>query len=134
MQTYPDVVQTYPDLNATNPAERSTERWAFTVPSGSNVGFAYLTLALIAKTDFGQFVNASPREVVILMPRPDASALEELYAFDALPDLDTLADAQGIRPVTDFEDLLGDSWPEGESVEDFIAAATEGRREETPEP
>jgi hypothetical protein len=101
---------------------------------GAGHGFAYLTLALIAKTDFGQFVNASPREVVILMPRPDASALEELYAFDALPDLDTLADAQGITPVTDFEDLLGDSWPEGESVEDFIAAATEGRREETPEP
>ncbi len=60
---------------------------------------------------------------------------EDLYSFDALPDLDALAEEQGVTPVTDFEDLLGDSWPEGERVEDFIAAATEGRHEqETPDP
>ena len=54
---------------------------------------------------------------------------EAMYSFDALPDLEALARVQGISPVRDIGDLAGD-WPEGESVEDFIAAATEGRYEE----
>ena len=54
---------------------------------------------------------------------------EVLYSFDALPDLEALARVQGISPVRDIRDLAGD-WPEDESVEDFIAAATEGRHEE----
>lgn len=123
-------MQTYPELNATNPAERSTDKWVFTVPGGSNVGFVYLTVALLAATSPRMYRDVCQEEILIPMPRPDASALEGLYAFDALPDLDALAEAQGVSPTTDVEDLATDDWPEDESVEDFIAAIMEGRHEE----
>ena len=44
-------------------------------------------------------------------------------------DLDTLAARQGVRPVTNFDDLLGDFWPEDETADDFIAAVRQWRRE-----
>jgi hypothetical protein len=59
---------------------------------------------------------------------------KDLYSFDVLPDLDALAAAQGVRPVENIDDLVADFWPEDENVEDFIAAATEGRHEEEDEP
>lgn len=124
METY------YPELNATNSPEQFTGRWTFTFRGGSGFDLAYLATTFAAATDLRQFVDALPEEIVLPSLRSDSGALEELYAFDALPDLDALAEAQGITPVTDFEDLLGDSWPEGESVEDFIAAAKEGRHEQ----
>jgi hypothetical protein len=120
-------MQTYPDLNATNPAERSTDRWTLTAPSSSNVGFISLTAALVATIGLGQFVDALSRAPT---PLPDAGLAEELYAFDALPDLEDLAKAQGVQPINDIDDLATDFWPEDESVEDFIAAATEWRHEE----
>ncbi len=126
----------HPELNATNPSERFTGRCTFTFRRAPGFDLVYLLATdLVATTALGDFLDASSEETVLREPRPDAGALEELYAFDALPNLDALAAAQGITPVTDFEDLLGDSWPEGESVEDFIAAATEGRYgQETPSP
>ncbi|HET8629035.1 MAG TPA: hypothetical protein VFL91_16560 [Thermomicrobiales bacterium] len=45
-------------------------------------------------------------------------------------DLETLAAQQGVGPVTDFDALFGDFWPEDESVDDFIAAVREWRRED----
>lgn len=63
-------------------------------------------------------------------PLSDVSTEEDLFSFDALPDLDALAEAQGVSPTTDINDLATDDWPEDESVEDFIAAAMEGRHEE----
>jgi hypothetical protein len=62
------------------------------------------------------------------------TAEADLYSFDALPDLDALAEAQGVRPIENIDDLVTDFWPKDESVEDFIAAATEGRHEEEDEP
>ena len=50
--------------------------------------------------------------------------------FGSLPDLETLAKMQGVPPIKDINDLATDDWPEDESVEDFIASATEGRHEE----
>jgi hypothetical protein len=46
---------------------------------------------------------------------------------DGLPprspdDLLALARAQGVKPVTDPERLLGDFWPEDEDVDDFLEA------------
>ena len=56
---------------------------------------------------------------------------ETRYAFEAVPDLQELAEAQGVSPVTDFDEVTsGASWPEGQSVDAFIAAATEARYEE----
>ena len=48
------------------------------------------------------------------------------------PDLEALAALQGVKPVERFEDLLGDFWPEGESVEDFLAVIDE-IRSQTPD-
>lgn len=59
---------------------------------------------------------------------------EDLYSFDALPSPDALAEAQGVARGNDARQPATDFWPEGESVEDFIAAAMEGRYEEEDEP
>ena len=49
---------------------------------------------------------------------------EALYAFDAAPDLEELAHAQGVSPITNYDEVTsGANWPEDQSVEDFIAAA-----------
>ncbi|CAN5780434.1 hypothetical protein BH18ACT11_BH18ACT11_15280 [soil metagenome] len=123
-------MQTYPELNATNPADRSTDRWMFTVPGRSNLGFAYLTAALVATTDLSQFVDALSGEIVLYRPSSDVDTQGDSYSFEALPSLDALAEAQGVLPTTDPRDLATDDWPADESVEDFIAAAMEGRYEE----
>jgi hypothetical protein len=36
--------------------------------------------------------------------------------------LTDLAAQQGVQPVMNFDDLLGDFWPEDETADDFIAA------------
>ena len=41
-----------------------------------------------------------------------------------------LAARQGVGPVTDFDALWGDFWPEDESVDDFVAAVREWRRDD----
>ncbi len=45
--------------------------------------------------------------------------------------IEELAAEQGVQPVTDFESLLGDFWPEDETADDFIAAVRAWRREGT---
>ena len=49
--------------------------------------------------------------------------------FDSLPDIEVLARVQGVSSNTKFEDLLGDFWPEDQSVEDFLEARRRWRRE-----
>ena len=46
-------------------------------------------------------------------------------------DVEALAKAQGVTPVTSPEELAGDFWPEGESTDDFIATIRKWRREGT---
>ncbi len=46
-----------------------------------------------------------------------------------MPDLEELADAQGVSPVADPKSLRGDVWPEDESVDDFLEARERWRRE-----
>lgn len=117
-------MRTYPELNAGTSPEQFTGRLTPTVRGGADFNLAYLSAALVAATDFHKFLELSPQ------PHPEAGELGDLYSFDALPDLDALAEAQGVRPIENIDDLVADFWPEDESVEDFIAAATEGRREE----
>lgn len=52
-----------------------------------------------------------------------------LQFHETATDLDLLVTSHGIKPVTRFEKLLGDFWPEDESADDFIAAVREWRRE-----
>ncbi len=49
--------------------------------------------------------------------------------WDDTPDLQQLMAEQGVKPVERLEDLLGDFWPEDESIDDFIAAVRRWRRE-----
>jgi hypothetical protein len=52
-------------------------------------------------------------------------------AFFSQPrvDLETVAAQHGVPPVSDLDDLLGDFWPEEESVDEFVAAVRRWRRE-----
>jgi hypothetical protein len=65
----------------------------------------------------------------------DARTPEDVQAlFEGLPrrtpaDLLRLAEAQGVKPVERFENLLGDFWPEDETGDQFIAWLREGRRD-----
>jgi plasmid stability protein len=57
--------------------------------------------------------------------RPDEEALTDLFAGiprRSAEDLIALAREQGVKPVERFEDLLGDFWPEDESVDEFLEA------------
>jgi hypothetical protein len=105
------------------------ENWALTVPSNPGFEFFYLATLLVAKPDFPLFPDILSGAAALPKPRSNSGALDDLYSFDVLPDLDALAQAQGVSP-TDVENLATDDWPEDESVEDFIAAAMEGRYEE----
>jgi hypothetical protein len=69
-------------------------------------------------------------------PLPAAASIpEEVRSlFEGLPrrspaDLLALAESQGVKPVEDFEDLLGDFWPVEETCDEFIAWLREGRRD-----
>jgi hypothetical protein len=56
-------------------------------------------------------------------------ALTRLTPMPKRHDLDTLAREQGVGPVVNFDDLLGDFWPEDETADEFIAAVRRWRRE-----
>lgn len=43
--------------------------------------------------------------------------------------IEMLAEEQGVKPITDFNTLLGDFWPEDESIEDFIKTIRQWRDE-----
>lgn len=52
-------------------------------------------------------------------------------AFFSAPrlDLETLAREQGVGPVTDPNVLVGDFWPDDETIDDFLEAVRNWRRE-----
>jgi hypothetical protein len=62
----------------------------------------------------------------------DHLELQKAGFFHAIDALDTWAEQQGVRPVTDFTGLLGDFWPEEEADDEFIAAVRQWRREGKP--
>ncbi|MGH7813845.1 MAG: ribbon-helix-helix protein, CopG family [Candidatus Binataceae bacterium] len=49
------------------------------------------------------------------------NARERGALFDDESNIDDLAAAQGVRSEADFDSLLGDFWPAGESADEFIA-------------
>ena len=66
-----------------------------------------------------QSISRRPKRAA--RPRPKASI-----------DIDGLAARRGVQPVADFDKLLeeiSDAWPEGEDVDQFIAAIRAQRRE-----
>jgi hypothetical protein len=47
----------------------------------------------------------------------------------ASPDLERLAREQGVEPITDPAALRGDFWPEDETIDEFLEAVRQWRRE-----
>jgi len=56
--------------------------------------------------------------------REDASA-----AAVARRQLEKLAIEQSVRPITDFDSLRADFWPEDESIDDFVRTVRKRRRD-----
>ena len=54
-------------------------------------------------------------------------SLEEGYAREGHPTIDELIAEQQLVFPRDPRDLLGDFWPEGESIDDFLAAMHDWR-------
>jgi len=59
------------------------------------------------------------------IPMLDETALD----FDQGADLRELAARQGVTAAADFDGLLGDFWPEDETVDEFVATVRTWRRE-----
>ena len=53
--------------------------------------------------------------------------LIQKYVRRGHPSVDELVAAQGVKFPRDPQDLIGDFWPEDESVDDFLAAMREWR-------
>ena len=51
--------------------------------------------------------------------------------FYARTDLQALAAQQGVAPITDWDALRGDFWPEQESADEFIGTVRRWRHEAT---
>jgi hypothetical protein len=83
---------------------------------------------------YREFARGFSQPAGVSLPIFPETGEGDLYSFDALPDLDSLAKVQGVAGGKPADELATDFWPEGESVEDFIDAATEGRDEEEDEP
>lgn len=62
----------------------------------------------------------------------DSLSDSENNLFAHIPRRDplALAQAQGVLPLSSFDDLLGNFWPEDESVDEFIAEIRELRRQD----
>lgn len=62
--------------------------------------------------------------------RTTAPAVSGEAFFSQPPrDLQALAAEQKVKPVTNFDALLGDFWPEDETADDFISTVRRWRRE-----
>ena len=62
------------------------------------------------------------------MKKPDEDQrVAERYARAGHPSIEALVAEQGTRFRADPADLLGDFWPEDESIEDFLTALHEWR-------
>jgi hypothetical protein len=65
------------------------------------------------------------------MEKPDTGQrVAERYARAGHPSIEELVAEQGTRFPADPVDLLGDFWPEEESIEDFLRALHEWRGHE----
>ena len=62
------------------------------------------------------------------MEKPgEGQHISERYARVGHPSIEDLVNEQGTRFRADPADLLGDFWPEEESIEDFLRALREWR-------
>ena len=63
--------------------------------------------------------------------KPDFEMVHDDNRYTTI-DIGALAAAQGVKPLTSEDlDAMSDVWPEGESVDDFIAAVRQWRSEDS---
>lgn len=55
-------------------------------------------------------------------------------SFYAHYSIEELARQQGVRPVEEFDRILGDFWPNEESAEEFLSTLRRWRQEDTDQP
>ena len=76
----------------------------------------------------------TPREQLRVVARALPELANDLPPIPASADfwhgstMEALIEQQGVRPVIDFDALLG-GWPENETVDEFIAAVHQWRQE-----
>lgn len=96
---------------------------------------AYSRAARKAMGAFGpvRFAPSAPRQA-----QAHGKAAKDIYKAmtsartQARSELEALAEEQGVAPVADAGDLVGDFWPEDESVDEFVAAVREWRDDDAP--
>jgi hypothetical protein len=64
-----------------------------------------------------------------ILPGREAFQARGWDLFGAAPSIEMLANQQSVNPAAPFDDLLGDFWSEDDSVDDFLAAVRQWRRE-----
>jgi transcriptional regulator with XRE-family HTH domain len=75
-------------------------------------------------------LNVHPDEVVEFSTlNGDDRTGQDTSDFYKQHTVEMLAKEQGVKPITDFNSLLGDFWPEDESIEDFIKTIRQWRDE-----
>jgi len=63
------------------------------------------------------------------MAQPNPIIRDDISASTAVRnELERLAAEQGVQPITDFDSLRADFWPEQESVADFVRIVRVRRR------
>lgn len=88
------------------------------------VALSYLREILNAES------SASRRTSIYERDGPPGDSDNELFANIPRRNPIELAQAQGVLPLSSFDDLLGNFWPEDESVDEFIAEIRELRRQD----
>jgi hypothetical protein len=112
-------------------------------------GYNYQSAFYILRPNGGDFMNTisvtvdtvtrllrqlPPRErlrvIVHILPDLERDLPDSPSALDFWEDIDVLAlaERQDVRPVDDFDALLG-GWPEDEPIDDFIATVRQWRRQ-----
>ena len=82
----------------------------------AEVALSYLREILDAES-----VESKPRRKSLDERKgPPSVSGREFFAQQPRPDVMELAREQGVLPISNFDDLLGDFWPEDESVDEFI--------------
>lgn len=92
----------------------------------------YVRLVGEAREVSGEITSLSIEDIELLDAAPPGALGADVPVgfFDATHDLESLADEQGVAPVGDMDELIGDFWPDDESVDDFLAAVESWRRED----
>ena len=62
------------------------------------------------------------------MAQRNPRASDDISAEAARKELERIASEQHVGPVTDFDSLKADFWPENEKVDDFVRTVRERRR------